>query len=49
MVHEFGHGVGLGHSTSTTATMFKDTASGTVSKRSLEQDDKNGIIAIYGT
>ncbi|MBC7085066.1 MAG: matrixin family metalloprotease [Methanomethylovorans sp.] len=47
--HEFGHGVGLGHSTITSATMFKDTNSGTVYKRSLEQDDKNGIIAIYGT
>jgi hypothetical protein len=49
MVHEFGHGVGLGNSTSTTATMFKDTSSGIVYKRSLEKDDKNGIIAIYGT
>ena len=49
LAHEFGHGVGLGHSTVTSATMFKNINSGTVDKRSLEQDDKNGIIAIYGT
>jgi hypothetical protein len=29
--------------------MFESINSGTVDKRSLEQDDKNGIIAIYGT
>jgi hypothetical protein len=29
--------------------MFKNINSDTVDKRSLEQDDKNGIIAIYGT
>jgi len=49
LAQEFGHGVGLGHSTVTSATMFKNINSGTVDKRSLEQDDKNGIIAIYGT
>jgi hypothetical protein len=49
LAHEFGHGVGLGHSTVSTATMWPKTSSGSTSKRSLEQDDKNGIIAIYGT
>jgi len=47
--HEFGHGVGLGHSSTNSATMWATTSSGSTAKRSLELDDKNGIKAIYGT
>ncbi len=45
--HELGHCLSLNHSTVSDATMWKYGYSGTTWKRSLAQDDKNGIMAIY--
>jgi hypothetical protein len=46
--HEYGHALGLGHSSDTNATMFP-TAGGTGSgQRDLGTDDINGIRALYG-
>lgn len=49
LAHEFGHGAGVDHSSSSTATMWHQATKGSIHKRSLEQDDKNAIIARYGT
>lgn len=46
LTHEMGHALGLGHSTVMGATMFATYPSG-LSWRSLEQDDRDGICAIY--
>ena len=46
--HEYGHALGLGHSTSGTATMYPSILSG-VNSRSINNDDQNGVRAIYGT
>ena len=43
--HEFGHALGLGESTSTTAVMFSPYNG---ARRALGTDDVNGIHAIYG-
>jgi Matrixin len=45
--HEFGHAVGLGHSTVLDATMYPSVASCDFSKSSLANDDKAGYSAIY--
>ncbi|HEY8074913.1 MAG TPA: matrixin family metalloprotease, partial [Labilithrix sp.] len=45
LVHELGHALGLGHSTDARATMFP-TGSG-LRWRSLEQDDRDGVCALY--
>lgn len=45
--HELGHFLGLGHSTSATATMYSIGVIGTISMRSLESDDLSGINNIY--
>jgi hypothetical protein len=45
--HEFGHCLGLNHSTSSTAVMFDPIEIGT-KKRKLTQDDKDGRASIYG-
>lgn len=47
--HEYGHALGLGHSASSSATMF-GTASGNggIPDRSISSDDIAGIQAIYG-
>ena len=47
VTHESGHMLGLGHSADPTATMFASANTGETSKRSLAQDDINGICAIY--
>ena len=46
--HEYGHALGLGHSTSGSATMYPSILSG-VNSRSINSDDQNGVKAIYGT
>jgi Matrixin len=46
--HEFGHALGLGHSTLTSATMYPSVSSCDSSNRSLDADDLAGVLAIYG-
>ncbi|WNY25494.1 matrixin family metalloprotease [Methanolapillus millepedarum] len=48
MVHELGHALGLNHEQSNSLyTMYSSTPTGTIYKRSLESDDKNGAKALY--
>jgi hypothetical protein len=47
--HEFGHALGLGHSTSTAATMYPSVSWCNTSNRVLDADDIAGAIALYGT
>jgi len=47
--HEYGHALGLGHSTVPSATMYPSTSSsGSSDFRSIEPDDMAGVQAIYG-
>ena len=45
--HEFGHALGLGHSTTLTATMYPSVSSCNTSNRSLDADDIAGVQALY--
>jgi len=45
--HEFGHWLALGDIDEWTYTMYGE-GWGTIGRRTLEQDDKDGIIHIYG-
>jgi hypothetical protein len=45
--HEFGHALGLGHSTVLGATMYPSTSSCNVANRSLDADDIAGAQALY--
>jgi len=45
LVHEIGHALGLGHSTDTRATM--NLSGSGLRWRSLEQDDVDGVCALY--
>lgn len=45
--HEFGHAVGLGHSSVGASTMYPSVAACDFSKSSLDSDDKAGYSAIY--
>ena len=47
--HEFGHVLGMGHSTVTTATMYPTMSWCTTDWRTLDPDDQSGIEALYGT
>ena len=47
--HEYGHSLGLGHSSSSSATMYAYASGTATAQRSIENDDKNGVRAIYGT
>jgi hypothetical protein len=46
--HEFGHALGLGHSTSESATMYPSVSYCSSANRSLDADDLAGVLAIYG-
>lgn len=46
-VHEFGHALGLGHSTSTNATMYPSVSSCNTRNRTLDADDIAGVRALY--
>lgn len=45
--HEFGHALGLGHSTIAAATMYPSTSSCNQANRSLDPDDIAGVRALY--
>jgi hypothetical protein len=45
--HEFGHALGLGHSTVTTATMYPSISTCSQQARSLDADDIAGVLALY--
>jgi hypothetical protein len=45
--HEFGHALGLGHSTSATATMYPSISSCVAGNRNLDADDIAGARALY--
>lgn len=46
--HEYGHALGLGHSASSFATMYASTLQGAVTARSITNDDRAGVQAVYG-
>lgn len=46
--HEFGHALGLDHTDVLGATMRQSTNTTAVELRSIEQDDRDGIIFLYG-
>ncbi len=47
--HEYGHAVGLGHSTVSGTTMFPSISGSGGGQRTIEADDINGVKAVYGT
>ena len=47
LTHEAGHFLGLDHSNDRTATMYAQAETGEMGKRILQQDDINGLCAIY--
>ncbi len=46
LTHEIGHALGLGHSTVLGATMYATHPPG-IAWRSIEQDDRDGVCALY--
>ena len=46
--HEYGHALGLGHSGAPAATMWPSIGPGSVSERSIHEDDIAGVQAAYG-
>jgi len=46
--HEYGHALGLGHSTSGGATMFPSISGSGDAQRSINGDDQSGVQFIYG-
>jgi MYXO-CTERM domain-containing protein len=47
VTHEIGHMIGFAHSEVADATMYFNAPPGQVSKRSLEDDDKSAVCAVY--
>jgi hypothetical protein len=45
--HEFGHALGLGHSSVTSATMYASTSYCSTQNRLLDADDIAGVLALY--
>jgi matrix metalloproteinase-20 (enamelysin) len=45
--HEFGHALGLGHSTALSATMYPSTSACNANNRTLDADDIAGVQALY--
>jgi hypothetical protein len=45
--HEFGHALGLGHSTTTAATMYPSISTCSQGARSLDADDIAGVLSLY--
>jgi len=45
--HEFGHALGLGHSTTSGATMYPSTPTCNLNPRTLDPDDIAGVRALY--
>jgi hypothetical protein len=45
--HEFGHALGLGHSTAAAATMYPSTSTCNTQNRTLDPDDISGVRALY--
>jgi len=45
--HEFGHALGLGHSTFTNATMYPSVSYCNMGNRTLDADDIAGVTALY--
>jgi hypothetical protein len=45
--HEFGHALGLGHSTVAGATMYPSVSSCSTGNRTLDADDIAGVVALY--
>lgn len=47
LTHELGHVLGLDHSADVEATMFASAPRGDVSKRTLHEDDVEGVCTVY--
>lgn len=47
VTHELGHVLGLGHSFDTGASMYASANVGETTKRNLNQDDRDGLCALY--
>jgi matrix metalloproteinase-20 (enamelysin) len=45
--HEFGHALGLGHSTINSATMYPSVSSCNAGNRTLDSDDIAGVRFLY--
>lgn len=45
--HEFGHALGLGHSTLDTATMYPSTSTCSQQSRTLDADDITAVLSLY--
>ncbi len=49
LTHEIGHLLGLGHSKEAEATMFARTYPREIKKRTLHEDDRQGLSVLYAT
>jgi hypothetical protein len=46
--HEYGHALGLGHSSNPASTMYSTIGRGSILERNIIYDDQNGVQSIYG-